>query len=374
MTSPTQAKTFAHGSRERTAILMIQLGTPDAPEPAAVRRYLKQFLSDPRVVEIPRLVWWLILNGIILNTRPKKSAQKYQAIWRKEGSPLMINSKAQAKLLQGYLGERGHDVVVALAMRYGKPGIPAVMQQLREANVTRLLILPMYPQYAGSTTATGLDEVFRELSSWRNMPELRVIRSFHKDPGYIAALAASVRKHWASHEAAGGRGDALLMSFHGVPERTLHLGDPYHCECHVTARLLAEKLGLAADQYRVTFQSRFGKAKWLEPFTDATLKALPGQGKTSLDVLCPGFVADCLETLEEIAIEGKATFTGAGGKDYRYIPCLNDSPDFMKAMAELSEQHLQGWPTRRLEGDAAKALAASRQDQLQRARTMGAKA
>jgi protoporphyrin/coproporphyrin ferrochelatase len=369
----SQSKSFEHGKKERVAILMVQLGTPDSPEPAAVRRYLKQFLSDPRVVEIPKLLWWLILNGVILNTRPKKSAEKYRSIWTKEGSPLLVNSKAQAKLLQGYLGERGHEVIVALAMRYGNPGIPEVMKQLREKNVTKLLILPMYPQYASATTATGMDEIYRELATWRNQPELRTIRSFHKDPGYINALATQVKKHWEREQAGGGRGDLLLLSFHGVPERSLHLGDPYHCECYVTARLLAEKLDLDPKYVKVTFQSRFGKAKWLEPYTDAILKALPGAGKTKIDVMCPGFVADCLETLEEIAIEGKETFLHAGGKEYRYIHCVNDSPVFIKGLADLCEQHLKGWPAQRLEVIADKSRAESLSAQKRAAQALGAK-
>jgi protoporphyrin/coproporphyrin ferrochelatase len=369
----SQSKSFEHGKKERVAILMVQLGTPDSPEPAAVRRYLKQFLSDPRVVEIPKLIWSVILNGIILNTRPKKSAEKYRSIWTKEGSPLMVNSKAQAKLLQGYLGERGHDVIVALAMRYGNPGIPEVMRQLREKNVTKLLILPMYPQYASATTATGMDEIFRELAGWRNQPELRTIRSFHKDAGYINALATQVRKHWEREQTAGGRADLLMLSFHGVPERSLHLGDPYHCECYVTARLLAEKLDLDPSKIKVTFQSRFGKAKWLEPYTDATLKSLPGEGKTRIDVMCPGFVSDCLETLEEIAIEGKETFLHAGGKEYRYIPCVNDSSVFIKGLADLCEQHLGAWPTRRLEASSDKLRSEELRLQKQAAQTLGAR-
>lgn len=368
----SQAARFSHGERERTAVLLVQLGTPDAPEPKAVRRYLKQFLSDPRVVEIPRLIWSLILNGIILNTRPSKSAEKYKSIWTREGSPLMVNSKAQAQLLQGYLGERGVDVTVALAMRYGNPSIPSVMRELRDKNVTRLLVVPMYPQYAAATTATAMDEVFRELKGWRNLPELRMVRSFHKDPGYIEALAQRLRKHWGQYQASGGRGQVLVMSFHGVPERSLHLGDPYHCECHVTARLLAEKLELEPTQYRVSFQSRFGRAKWLEPSTESTLKALPGKGVKSIDVCCPGFVSDCLETLEEIAIEGKETFQQAGGQDYTYIPCLNDQPEFISALAQLCVRHLNGWPVRRLEGAALAEQEKALKAQAGRAREMGA--
>jgi ferrochelatase len=336
---------FDHAARPRTAVLMVQLGTPSAPTAAALRPYLKQFLGDPRVVEIPRLVWWPILNGIILNTRPAKSARKYASVWTDEGSPLMAHSRRQSTLLRGALGERGHDVEVALAMRYGEPSIPAVLEELRGRNVTRLLVLPMYPQYAGSTTATAIDEVTRVLRGWRNLPELRWIRNFHDDDGYIDALAAQVRRAWERD----GRAERLVMSFHGVPRRTLELGDPYHCECLVTARLLAQRLGMARGEWVVTFQSRFGKAQWLQPYTEPTLLELAGAGVRSIDVVCPGFVADCLETLEEIAIEAKHTFLGAGGEAFRYIACLNDAPPFIDALAGLVERHTAGWSTRALD-------------------------
>ncbi|HYF58241.1 MAG TPA: ferrochelatase [Burkholderiaceae bacterium] len=340
---------FDHALRPRTAVLLVQLGTPAAPTAAALRPYLRQFLGDPRVVEIPRLVWWPILNGLILNTRPAKSAHKYASVWTEEGSPLMVNSRRQATLLQGALGERGHDVEVALAMRYGEPSIESVLGSLRERNVTRLLVLPMYPQYAGSTTATAIDEIGRVLRGWRNLPELRWIRSFHDDAGYVEALADRVRRAWERD----GRAERLVMSFHGVPRRTLELGDPYHCECHVTARLLAERLGLSRDQYVVTFQSRFGKAQWLQPYTEPTLQRLAREGTKSVDVICPGFVADCLETLEEIAMEAKTAFLEAGGRGFRYIGCLNDAPAFVDALAGLVETHTAGWPSRALSAEAS---------------------
>ena len=242
---------------------MVQLGTPAAPTAAALRPYLAQFLGDPRVVEIPRLLWWPILHGIILNTRPAKSARKYASVWTDEGSPLMVHSVRQSKLLRGALGERGHDIEVALAMRYGEPSIASVLEGLRERGVVRLLVLPMYPQYSASTTATVFDEIGRVLRGWRNLPEVRWIRGFHDDAGYVDALAQRLRAAWARD----GRGERLVMSFHGVPRRTLELGDPYHCECHATARLLAERLGLARGEWVVTFQSRFGKAQWLQPYT-----------------------------------------------------------------------------------------------------------
>jgi len=345
---------FDHASRPRTAVLMVQLGTPAAPTAAALRPYLKQFLGDPRVVEIPRVLWWLILNGIILNTRPAKSARKYASVWTDEGSPLMAHSRRQATLLGEALGERGHDIEVALAMRYGEPSIPSVLEAMRARNVTRVLVLPMYPQYAGSTTATAIDEVGRVLRGWRNLPELRWVRSFHDDAGYVDALADQVRAHWEHN----GRSDRLVMSFHGVPRRTLELGDPYHCECLVTARRVAERLGLERGDWVVTFQSRFGRAQWLQPYTEPTLQQLARDGVRSVDVICPGFVADCLETLEEIAIEAKAAFLGAGGAEFRYIPCLNESPGFVDALASLAERHACGWPTRAL--DAPESVARDR--------------
>ncbi len=359
---------FDHATPARTAVLLVQLGTPDAPETSAVRRYLREFLSDPRVVEIPRLVWALILNGIILNVRPARSAEKYATIWTEQGSPLAVHTANQATRLAEAVSARGMDIEVAWAMRYGRPDISSVMRDLRERNVTRLLVLPLYPQYAGSTTATAFDEVFRELSSWRNQPELRTIRSFHDHGPYIEALARHIEAYWARE----GRPDQLVMSFHGVPRRTLLLGDPYHCECLVTGRLLAERLQLAQGSYRVTFQSRFGKAEWLQPYTDQTLRELGSQGVGRVDVVCPGFVSDCLETLEEIAIEGKETFLEAGGGDYRYLGCLNDSPELIAALARLVEAHTAGWPVAVPSADAAAACVHALRARSNRARALGA--
>jgi ferrochelatase len=344
-----------HGTPTRTGVLLINLGTPDAPTAAAVRPYLKEFLGDPRVVEMPRFLWWLILNGAILNTRPKKSAEKYALIWTAEGSPLLVHTKRQAELLaealespsspapplyalQGALAGEGR-CTVAYAMRYGKPSIDATMARLKEQGCTRILALPLYPQYSASTTATAFDALFAALARTRNVPEIRTVRSFHDHPAYIAALAANITDYWARH----GRPDKLLMSFHGVPRDTLDKGDPYHCECRKTGRLLGEALGLAEDDYLVAFQSRFGRAAWLQPYTAATLVELGKKGTGRLDVVCPGFVGDCLETLEEIALEGKATFLGAGGKEYRYIPALNEHPRWIAALAEIAGEHLAGW-------------------------------
>ncbi|OFZ66425.1 MAG: ferrochelatase [Betaproteobacteria bacterium RBG_16_56_24] len=331
---------FAHGTPVKTGILLINLGTPDAPTPKAVRAYLKEFLSDPRVVEIPRALWWLILNGVILNTRPKKSAAKYAAVWMPEGSPLRVHTEMQAVLLQGYLGERTKaPFVVDYAMRYGNPSISSVLRKLKEQNCQRILIVPMYPQYAASSTATAFDIVFGELQQMRNTPALRTIKSFHDNAGYIKALANNINEYWMKN----GRPEKLLMSFHGLPQFSLDKGDPYHCECHKTSRLLAQELGLKPEQYTLSFQSRFGKAEWLKPYTAATLKEMGRKKIKRLDVVCPGFVADCLETLEEIALEGKEDFQHAGGGEYRYIPCLNERNDWMHALAELVMDNLHGW-------------------------------
>lgn len=330
---------YRHGTLERVGILLINLGTPDAPTAKALRPYLKQFLSDPRVVEIPRLVWWPILNGIILNTRPAKSAEKYAQIWSSEGSPLLVHTRKQATMLKGYLGARGVSVEVEFGMRYGNPSVASALEKLREKNCTRILLVPLYPQYAASSTASALDAVWQALLEMRNVPEIRTVKHYHDDPGYIAALAASVNRHWMDH----GRPDKLIMSFHGIPKRSLTLGDPYHCECHKTGRLLAEALKLEKDQYMVCFQSRFGRAEWLQPYFAPTLEQLGKSGTQRVDVICPGFAGDCLETLEEIAMEGKATFLGAGGREYHYIPALNERDEWLHALASIAERHLQGW-------------------------------
>ena len=333
---------YRHGQPARTAVLLVNLGTPDAPTPQALRRYLAEFLSDPRVVEIPRLAWWAILHGIILRTRPRRSAAKYATVWMAEGSPLAVWTARQAAGVADQLASNGHHLVVRHAMRYGNPGLPAVMDELREAGVTQVLVLPMYPQYAAATTASIADKLLQWARVARRMPALRFVTEYHDDPGYIAALASRVQAHWQ----ANGRPERLVLSFHGLPHRSLVLGDPYHCQCHKTARLLGEQLGLNRDEMVVTFQSRFGKAKWLEPYTEPTLVALASRGVKRVDVMCPGFVADCLETLEEIAQEARAAFMAAGGTAFRYIPCLNDDPTWMTALTAIVERQLQGWDTR----------------------------
>ncbi len=331
----------AHGSVPKTAVVLVNLGTPDAPTAPAVKRYLKQFLSDPRVVEIPRAVWWLILNLVILPFRSSKSAAKYASIWTSEGSPLKVHTQKQAALLRAALDERGHEVKVVMAMRYGSPSLPEVLDQLKSEQCERVAILPAYPQYSGTTTGSINDAVFDHYRQVRNVPALRIVRNYHDHDAYIGALRDTVLAHWEQH----GRGEKLVMSFHGVPKRTLLLGDPYHCECYKTARLLAAKLGLTQAQYLVTFQSRFGKAEWLQPYTAPTLVQMAKDGVKRVDLICPGFTSDCLETLEEISIEARHDFIAAGGQEFHYIACLNEAPSWIAGLALIAEQQLLGWPT-----------------------------
>jgi protoporphyrin/coproporphyrin ferrochelatase len=339
-----------HGSIPRTGILLVNLGTPAAPTPAAVRTYLRQFLSDPRVVEIPRLPWWLILHLFVLRTRPQSSAKKYAQIWTREGSPLAVHTAKQATLLRGYLGERLKSPhVVGWAMRYGEPAVGKALAELRKQGCDRVLVLPLYPQYSMSTTASAFDAVFDALRSMRNVPALRLVKHFHDHPAYISALAKVVNGYWETN----GRPDRLVLSFHGVPRFTLTRGDPYHCECQATARLLATELGLKPEQYQVTFQSRFGRTEWLKPYTIDTMAALGKRKAGRVDVFCPGFVADCLETLEEIGIENKAAYLKAGGREFHRIPCLNESHGWIEAMARIVVDHLHGWATTQWDANAA---------------------
>ena len=340
-----------HGDPANTAILLVNLGTPDAPTASAVRRYLKQFLWDPRVVEIPRAIWWFILNGIILTIRPAKSAAKYAQIWTAAGSPLKVNTEGQATRLQAFFSRHANNALkIEYAMRYGSPSIAGKLDQLKANGAQRILILPLYPQFAASTTASVMDDVADWIKRTRNPPELRFVRNYHDDTAYINALATSVRAHWAANE----KPQTLLMSFHGLPERSLTLGDPYFCECQKTGRLLAEALQLSGDEYKITFQSRFGRAKWLQPYTQATLEQMGRDGQQSVDVICPGFTSDCLETLEEIAMECKTAYLEAGGNNFRYIPCLNQNTDWIAALADVAQRHLVGWPlTLTVDGEAA---------------------
>lgn len=359
-----QEPAYSHGTAPRTGILLVNLGSPTAPTAAAVRPYLREFLSDPRVVEIPRALWWPILHGIILRTRPAKSAAKYASIWTDEGSPLKVHTEKQAKLLAGFLHNAGEpELIVRWAMRYGQPSIRSQLEGMRSDGCTRILVVPLYPQYAASTTATVMDEVASCLQHWRNQPEIRYVRSFPDDPGYIQALANSVREHWKRN----GEADRLVLSFHGTPRRSLTLGDPYHCECQKTARLLREALKLPENKVVVSFQSRFGKAEWLQPYTQPTLEALAGQGVGSVDVMCPGFVSDCLETLEEINMECREAFLNHGGKRFGYIACLNERQDWIEALMALCLRNMGHWLT--TPHPAATALA----EQARRARDLGAK-
>ncbi len=358
--SEPNLQTYHHDQAAQMGILLVNLGTPDAPDRASVRRFLKEFLWDPRVVEVPRPIWWLALNGIILNTRPSRSAKAYQKVWTEQGSPLMVISQQQRDALAEAMGRRfGCNVPIALGMRYGSPSIKSALEELRDAGVRQILVMPLYPQYSATTTASIFDAVTEELRHWRWLPELRFINHYHDNPAYIAALADSVRQHRAEF----GTADRLLMSFHGIPEEYFHKGDPYHCECQKTGRLLAESLNLAADQWQLSFQSRLGPKQWLHPYTDHTLEALAKDGVKSVQVMCPGFSADCLETLEEIAMENRDVFLEAGGERYEYIPCLNADAAHIEMLASLVEQHMQGW------GPGIEAI---RRQVLERARAGGA--
>ena len=339
---------FAHDRVPRVGVLLVNLGTPDEATPSAVRRYLAQFLTDPRVIEIPAWLWKPILYGVILFVRPAASARKYSAIWTKDGSPLLVHSMKQKTLLQGYLGQRLKSAgfpadlcPIELGMRYGNPSVGTALERLRAANCEKILVVPLYPQYAASTTASAFDAVAAHLEQVRRIPGIRFIETFHSDPGYIKALAQNVNDFWQKE----GRPDRLVLSFHGLPKQTLDRGDPYHCYCHMTARLLAQELGLAATQWSLTFQSRFGRAPWLKPYTSDSLRALGRDGIRRVDVFCPGFVADCLETLEEIAIEARVTFLESGGKEFHVIPCLNEHPLWISALADLVFRNLDGWLT-----------------------------
>lgn len=332
-----------HQQTELTAVVLVNLGTPDAPTPPALRRYLAEFLSDPRVVETPRWLWWLILHGVILRIRPARSARAYATVWTEQGSPLLTGSRALADAVRAELQQvLGADApVVELAMSYGNPNLRQVLRDLQQRGLRRLLVVPLYPQYSGSTTASVFDAVSAELSRWRWVPELRFVTDYYREPGYVEALAASVREHWAQH----GRGERLLLSFHGIPVRYLTQGDPYYCQCQVTARLLREALGLPAAAVTVSFQSRVGREVWLQPYTDQTLVAWARAGVRRADVLCPGFSIDCLETLEEIAGQNGEAFKHAGGEHLSYIPALNHRDDHVAMLRELITRQLQGWPS-----------------------------
>ncbi len=337
---------YSHAAPRKTAVVLVNLGTPQAPTAKAVRTYLAEFLGDPRVVEIPRLLWLIILHGIILQVRPAKSAKKYASVWTPAGSPLAVHTVAQTDILAGRMKTDSNysaDLIVTHAMNYGQPSLKAAIDDLvRTQGVDKLLVVPLFPQYSATTTGSIFDVVGNAMKQLRNPPELRMVKHYHDDPAYIAALAAQVRAHWAAHPWAEGSKKMLVMTFHGLPQRNLMLGDPYHCECHKTARLLREALGLGVDDVKVTFQSRFGKAKWLQPYTEPTLIEM-AKTHERVDIVCPGFTGDCLETLEEIAMEARQAFIHAGGKTFHYIEALNEAPLWMDALQALVQRQLQGW-------------------------------
>jgi len=331
---------FTHKQSDKIGVLITNLGTPDAPTPKALRRYLKEFLWDPRVVEVPRPIWWLVLNLVILNIRPRRSAEAYSTVWTEEGSPLMVHTKAQAKAI----GERckeayGDDVVVDFAMRYGNPSISSVLDKMLNAGVRKLVVLPLYPHYCASTTGSTFDAISHDFTQRRWIPDMRFISHYHDNPEYISVLADKVKKHWDEH----GKADKLILSYHGIPKRYLTNGDPYHCECHKTSRLLAEALGLNKDQYMTTFQSRFGREEWLKPYTDETLKSLPEQGVKSVQIMCPGFSADCLETIEEIGEENREYFIESGGERFEYIEALNSDSSHIEMLFNIIKSNLTDW-------------------------------
>ena len=327
------------GPAPKQGVILCNLGTPDAPQTAELRRYLKEFLSDPRVVEIPRLLWWIILNLIILRIRPRRSAALYRSVWTDQGSPLLIHSRAQVDGVQQILAEKYADKVpVVLGMRYGNPSIEAAIHKLTDMNVRHITVLPLYPQYSGATTGSTFDAVAKAFGKLRWVPELHFVSGYHQSPSYIDALCSSIRHHIEKQ----GRPDKLIFSYHGTPQRHLNNGDPYHCFCQQTTRLVRERMGLHEDQVLTSFQSRFGREPWLQPYTDKTLQTLPADGVKHIAVICPGFASDCLETIEEINIEGRKIFTDAGGEQFHYIPCLNDNSAHIEALAEIVGKQLKG--------------------------------
>ncbi len=317
-------------------ILLVNLGTPDSPSPKDVKRYLSEFLWDPRVVEMPRARWWLILHGIVLNTRPARSAKAYRKIWTEQGSPLLVHTLKQAQALQK---ELGNSISVVAAMRYGNPSIKHGLEQLRDQGCQRILVFPLYPQYSATTTASTFDAVVTELKTWRVIPELRLLNQYFDDPAYIQALATSVQSFQQQH----GRPEKLILSYHGLPQRYADAGDPYPRQCEATTKALTKELDLGVAQWHMTYQSRLGKDPWLQPATTDTLQDLASAGCKHVQVICPGFASDCLETLEEIAMENRKVFLQAGGDRYEYIPCLNDSEAHIQMLTKLAQRHLGGW-------------------------------
>ena len=330
---------FKHGTKLRIGVLLSNLGTPDKPQRKELRVYLKEFLSDPRVIETPKLIWQVILNGIILNTRPQKSAKNYQKVWTDDGSPLLVILNKQKKLTQDLLGKENLEIEFAVGMRYGNPSIEKGLEELREKNCNKIIVLPMYPHYCAATTGSTFDAVTNTMQKWRWVPSLRFISTYHDHPDYIKALANSIQKHWDEH----GKPDKILFSYHGIPKKYFTKGDPYHCLCSKTTRLVREQMGLSDEIAMTTFQSRFGPQEWLQPYTDKTVEKLAKDKVEHLQIVAPGFSADCLETIEELDGENREIFEEHGGKKFSYIPCLNDQSDHINLIGALIKNELQGW-------------------------------
>ena len=330
---------YIHGSGLKTGILLTNLGTPDEPTAPSLKTYLRQFLSDERVIETPKPIWWLILNGIVLRTRPAKSAKAYQSVWTDDGSPLLLYTKKQKNLIKEKLEKKYSNLVFDIGMRYGNPSIAEGLNNLRKQNCDRIIVLPLYPQYCAATTGSTFDAVAFELQKWRWVPSLRFIGSYYDQPLYIQALKNSIEEFWSKND----KPKKLLFSYHGIPKKYLDKGDPYHCFCRKTTRLVAESMNLPEDNYMTTFQSRFGPAEWLQPYTDKTIESLAKEGTDDIHVISPAFSSDCLETIEELNEENREIFMENGGKKFGYIPCLNDRDDHILLLTSLLENELHGW-------------------------------
>ena len=333
-------KNYEHGSKEKIGVLITNLGTPDAPNKQELKVYLNQFLSDPRVIELPKILWQILLKLVILQIRPSKSAEAYKQIWTDKGSPLLEIANKQLNKIQSSFSSKNENIVFEVGMRYGNPSIPDALSKLQKKQIRRLLVLPMYPQYCAATTGSTFDEVTNVLQKWRWIPEMRFINQYFEEKNYIEALSNSIKSFWKKNK----KPQKIIFSYHGIPKRYLTNGDPYHCFCLKTTRLVKEHLGLSDGEIMTTFQSRFGKAEWLKPYTSETLKELPKQGIKNIHIISPGFSSDCLETLEELEEENKEYFMESGGENYHYIPCLNDHEDHINLFVNLIKKHIQGWP------------------------------
>ena len=333
-------KNYEHGSKEKIGVLITNLGTPDAPNKEELKVYLNQFLSDPRVIELPKILWQILLKLVILQIRPSKSAEAYKQIWTDKGSPLLEIANKQLNKIQSSFSSKNENIVFEVGMRYGNPSIPDALSKLQKKQIRRLLVLPMYPQYCAATTGSTFDEVTNVLQKWRWIPEMRFINQYFEEKNYIEALSNSIKSFWKKNK----KPQKIIFSYHGIPKRYLTNGDPYHCFCLKTTRLVKEHLRLSDDEIMTTFQSRFGKAEWLKPYTSETLKELPKQGIKNIHIISPGFSSDCLETLEELEEENKEYFMESGGENYHYIPCLNDHDDHINVFVNLIKKHTQGWP------------------------------